>query len=500
MDIQPFFYIPISELEGKLLRPLVRPMIGAPVVSGRGADRPEGLDAFFKARSVAVIGASSRPGKIGHEILRNLALYEYRGRVYPINPRAEEILGLRCYRSVLDVPDDIDLAVIAVASEATPEVVEECGRKGVKAIVIVSGGFKELGGRYRDVEAEVVRIARAYGMRIIGPNCIGVFDAETRLDTFFQARERMLRPPKGPVAFMTQSGTFGCTMLEWAAEAGLGISKFVSYGNRCDVDEADLIRYFAQDPDTRVIAIYLEGLADGRKFMEAAKEVAPKKPIVVLKAGRTEAGSKAALSHTGWLAGTAAIYDAAFKQCGVIQAGNFEELFDMVKALALQPPAKGRRVAMVTNGAGPCVMAADACVERGLELARYEPKTVEKLRAELPPFCIPGNPVDLTGSATSHEYEVAMKALLEDQNVDILMPFFVFQDTPLDERIIDVVAEMRSYGKPIICCAAGGPYTRRQAKRLEELGVPVYPIPERAVAAAYALAIYGEVREHGRYK
>ena len=460
----------------------------------REGGRPEGLDAFFKARSVAVIGASSRPGKIGHEILRNLALYEYKGRVYPINPKAKEILGLRCYPSVLDVPDEVDLAVIAVASEATPKVVEECGRKGVKAIVIVSGGFKELGGKYKEVEAEVVRIARRYGMRIIGPNCIGVFDGETRIDTFFQSRERMLRPPKGPIAFMTQSGTFGCTMLEWAAEAGLGISKFVSYGNRCDVDEADLIRYFGQDPDTRVIAIYLEGLADGRKFMEAAREVAPKKPIVVLKAGRTEAGSKAALSHTGWLAGSAAVYDAAFRQCGIIQAKNFEELFDMTKALALQPPAEGPRVAMVTNGAGPCVMAADALVERGLQLAQYEPATVEVLRAELPPFCIPGNPVDLTGSATSREYEVAMRALLEDPNVDLLMPFFVFQDTPLDERIIDVVAEMRSYGKPIVCCAAGGPYTREQARRLEELGVPVYPIPERAVAAAYALVAYGRVR------
>jgi len=461
----------------------------------RGTGRPEGLNAFFKARSVAVIGASSKPGKIGHEILRNLALYEYKGRVYPINPKADRILGLKCYRSVLEVPDEIDLAVIAVASETTPEVVEQCGRKGVKAIVIVSGGFKELGGKYKDVEAKVVRIARKYGMRIIGPNCIGVFDGETRIDTFFQSRERMLRPPKGPIAFMTQSGTFGCTMLEWVAETGLGISKFVSYGNRCDVDEADLIRYFGQDPETRVIAIYLEGLADGRKFMEAAREVAPKKPIVVLKAGRTEAGSRAALSHTGWLAGSAAIYDAAFKQCGVIQARNFEELFDMAKALALQPPAKGPRVAMVTNGAGPCVMAADALVERGLELADYEPATREKLKAELPPYCIPGNPVDLTGSATSRDYEVAMRALLEDPNVDLLMPFFVFQDTPLDERIIDVMADIRAYSKPIVCCAAGGPYTRQQARRLEELGIPVYPIPERAVAAAYALVAYGRIRE-----
>jgi len=451
----------------------------------------EQLNYFFKAKSVAVIGASSKPGKIGYEIFRNLSQYEFKGKTYPVNPNASEILKVKCYPSVLSIPDEIDLAVIALPSKNVPKVIEECGRKGVKACVIVSGGFKELGEDYKKIEEETVKNAKKYGIRIIGPNCIGIFDSETKIDTFFQSHERMIRPPPGPVSFLTQSGTFGCTMLEWAAESGLGISKFVSYGNRCDVDEADLVLYLGEDPNTRVIAIYVEGFGDGRRFLEAARKVIPKKPIVVLKSGRTELGSKAAMSHTGWLAGSYPICKAALKQFGIIVARNFEELFDMTKALAMQPPAKGKKIAMVTNGAGPCVMAADECAERKIELATYSEETIKKLKKTLPSYCTVDNPVDLTGSATSNEYKASIEALLKDPNVNLLMVFFVFQDTPLDENIINIVPEMQKYEKPIICCASGGPYTRKQSKILEEKGVPVYPIPERAVAAAYALIARG---------
>jgi 3-hydroxypropionyl-CoA synthetase (ADP-forming) len=460
----------------------------------------EQLDYFFKARTVAVIGASSTPGKIGYEIFRSLSQYDFKGKVYPINPKAHEIFGIKCYPSILDVPDKIDLAVIALPSEIIPKLIEECGQKGVKACVIVSGGFKELGEKYEKIEEETVATAKKYGIRIIGPNCIGIFNSETKIDTFFQSHERMLRPPPGPISFITQSGTFGCTMLEWAAESGLGISRFISYGNRCDIDEADLIRYLGEDPNTKVIAIYVEGFGDGRKFLEAARNVMHRKPIVVLKAGRTELGSKAALSHTGWLAGSYTICEAALRQFGIIIAQNFEELFDMTKALAMQPPAKGKRIAMVTNGAGPCVMAIDECVERKIELATYSEDTVKKLKEILPPFCIIGNPVDLTGSATSNEYKVSMEMLLKDPNVDLLMSFFVFQDTPLDENIVNIVPEMQRYGKPIICCASGGPYTRKQSRTLEEKGVPVYPTPERAVAAAYALIVRGHTYSSGAGK
>jgi len=459
------------------------------------------LDKFFKAKSVAVIGASATPGKIGYEVLRNLACFEYKGKVFPVNPRRSEILGLKCYPSVLNIPENIDLAVLVVSAELTPKTIEECGKKGIRNVVIISGGFKELGEQGKELEERTAKIAKKYGIRIIGPNCIGVFDSKTRLDTFFQSRERMVRPPPGPIAFLTQSGTYGCAFLEWAAEEGIGISKFVSYGNRIDVDEADLLQYLAMDKDTKVVAIYLEGLGDGRKFIEAAKYVAKKKPVIVLKGGRTKEGAKAAQSHTGWLGGEDRVYRGAFKQAGIIWADTFEELFDMAKALAMQPPAQGPNVAMVSNGAGPMVQAVDACIEKNLKIAELTEKTINILKEELPPYYIVSNPVDVTGSANSENYKIVLEALLEDPNVHILMPFFVFQDTPLDEGILDVMKEINEKSnKPIVAGAAGGPYTKKMKKELEKIGVPVYPIPERTVAAAYALHIYGSIKRRSTSK
>lgn len=456
---------------------------------------PHSLDNFFKAQSVAVIGASSTPGKIGHEVLRSLVEYGYKGRVYPVNPRATEILGVKCYRTLTEIPDRVDLAVFTIASNLAPDIMEECGRKGVRNVVVISGGFKELGGDYRELEGRMVATAKKSGIRVIGPNCIGVYDSETKLDTFFQSRERMTRPDKGPVAFLTQSGTFGCSMIEWLAESGIGVSKLVSYGNRCDVDEADLIEYLADDPATAVISLYIEGLGDGRKFFEAARRVTPRKPILVLKSGRTERGATAAKSHTGWLAGSYDVYSAAFRQAGIVSASNFEELFDITKAAVLQPPSRGNRIAMVTNGAGPCVMAADESSKYGVELAEYEPKTREELKSKLPPFCVIGNPVDLTGSATSQDYKTAIDALIRDRNVDVMMPFFVFQDTPLDEGIVEVIAQSASQGKTIVCCASGGEYTAKMSSAMESRGIPVYPIPERAIVAVSALIRLGQIHK-----
>jgi 3-hydroxypropionyl-CoA synthetase (ADP-forming) len=446
---------------------------------------------FFKAKSVAVVGASATPGKIGHEVLRNLAKYEYRGRVYPVNPSPEPILGLETYRSILDVPETVDLAVFTIASRLAPSIMDECGRKGVRNVVIVSGGFKEIG--QEQIERQTVDVARKYSIRIIGPNCIGVLDGHTRLDTFFQAHERMSRPSPGSVAFITQSGTFGNTILEWAGEKGIGISKFVSYGNRCDVDEGDLVEFFGQDDETSIIGIYVEGVSDGRKLYDAAREISPRKPIVVLKTGRTTLGSKAAKSHTGWLAGSYQVARAAFEQAGMIVVDDIVELFEVIKALAMQPLAMGVNVAMVTNGAGPCVMAADRIEEYRMKAALPE-ATASELARMLPPYCyFSETTVDLTGSATSKDYDIALQILARDPAVHILMPFFVFQDTPLDEGIVEVMARIRDFGKPIICCASGGPYTREMSRRIEDLSVPVYERPEGAAAAAHALAVQAEI-------
>ena len=453
---------------------------------------PESLTKFFNPESVAVIGASSTPGKIGYEVLRSLIQNNH--KIYPINPSQESILGLKAYRSILDIQDKVDLAVLTLPPKLVPSIMDECGRKGVAAAIIVSGGFKETG--METIEHDVITTARRYRIRIIGPNCIGVLNGHSKLDTFFQSHERMLRPQSGTTAFITQSGTFGVTILEWAAEENIGISKFVSYGNRCDVDEGDLIRFFAQDEETSIIGIYVEGLDNGRKLFEAARSVTKRKPIVILKSGKTQLGSKAAKSHTGCLAGSYAVANAAFEQAGMIVAATVDQLFDAVKVLSMQPLPEGRNLAMVTNGAGPCVMAADNIDQHRLKLARLSQNTISEFFKALPSYCfISDTTVDLTGSATSHDYETALRILAVDPAVNILMPFFVFQDTPLGEDIVNVLEQIKQYHKPIICCAAGGPYTRKMLKRIEALGIPVYETAERAVFAANSLVRQAEISE-----
>lgn len=452
---------------------------------------PSSLLKFFKPKSVAVVGSSTTPGKIGHEIVNTLSQYEYKGKIYPINPNAESILGLKTYSSILELPEPVDLAIVAVQSKLAPSIVDECGRKGVKNVVIVAGGFKETG--LEQVERQTVEVARRYGIRIVGPNCVGVFDGRTRFDTFFHPHEHMLRPKAGGVSFITQSGTFGVTFLEWAAEHGIGISKFVSYGNRCDVDEGDLIDFFAQDDETSIIGMYLEGVGNGRKLYESARRVTSKKPIAILKGGTTSLGSKAAKSHTGWLAGSSEVAKSAFEQAGMIVANDIEELFGMVKALAMQPLPKGPNIALVTNGAGPCVMAADQIEEYGMTIAPLTEKTVSELRKRLPSFSIVSETtIDLTLSRTE-DYQTALRILSEAPEVNIIMPFFVFQGTVLDERrILEVMASLKRHGKSTVCCAGGGPYTKRMSDALESLGFPVYQTAEKAVAAVHALVVQAQ--------
>lgn len=456
------------------------------------------INGFFNPRSIAVIGASTKPGKIGYAVTENLLDFHYAGgKLYPVNPKAEEIFGIKAYKHVKDIPENIDMAVIVVRSETVPDIIDQCAEKNVRNVVIISGGFKELGGKYRDLEAEIAERARKHGMRIIGPNCIGVYDPRTKVDTFFQPKSRMLRPDPGNVAFLTQSGTYGIILLEWAAMDYLGVSKFVSYGNKMDVDEADLILYLKEEKYTKVIGIYLEGLGDGRKFFAAAREVSKEKPIVVLRGGWSEAAMKAALSHTGFLGGKGRIYKSAFKQAGIIRAKTLEELYDMVKALAKQKKAKGPRVAMVSNGAGPMVQAIDSVVIEGLEIAPLEHRTIELLKRKLPPYAIIDNPLDLTGSATINEYMVAIDILLDDKNVDMLYVFFVHQNSPMSEDIITVMDELnqkaKEIEKPILVGAAGGPYTIEINKKLEKLGIPTFPIPDRLVAASKVLYLWGKL-------
>jgi len=454
------------------------------------------MEKFFTPKTVALVGASSTPGKIGNSILDSLTNHEFDGTIYPINPKADTIFGLKCYSSIKDIPGDLDLVVVSVDLSATPPVLEECAAKGVHSVVIVSGGGKELGGQRADYEAQIKELSDKYKIRIIGPNCIGMFNAANRLDCAFQGQARMVRARLGSVALLSQSGTMGISFLETADSFGL--SKMISYGNRSDVDEADMIWYLADDPQTKVIALYVEGFGDGRKFVNTAKRVMreKKKPVVIWKSGRTELGAKQAASHTGSLGGSNAIIMGAFKQAGIISVDSYQELAAVSKALAWQPPAKGNRAAMTSNGAGPMIGAIDHYDRLGLNLAAVSEESLQRMKDHFPPTYVlgKGNPVDVTGGASAEDYKFVMEAFAADTGVDIVMPWFVFQDDPLDEIIVDYLTNFsNTQKKPILVGANGGPYTQKISRLIETRQVPVYDDLRDWVAAASALVQWGRI-------
>ncbi len=455
----------------------------------------EFMEKFFTPQSVALVGASATPGKVGNSVLDSLAKHDYTGTVYPINPKSEEILGVKCYPSIETIPGNVDLVVVCVDLSVTPPVLESCAKKGIHNVVIVSGGGKELGGERAMYEAQVKELSEKHKIRIIGPNCIGMFNAANRLDCAFQGQERMVRAKLGNVALLSQSGTMGISFLESADSFGL--SKMVSYGNRSDVDEADMIWYLASDSQTKVIALYVEGFGDGRKFIETAKRVMKekKKPIVIWKSGRTEAGAKQAASHTGSLGGSNAIIMGAFKQAGIISVESYQELVSVTKALAWQPAAKGNRVAMCSNGAGPMIGGIDQFERLGLQLATISPKILEEMKAHFPPTYVigKGNPADVTGGANAEDYRYTIEKFYEEPNVDIVMPWFVFQDDPLEETIIQHLANFsKQYKKPLLVGGNGGPYTQKISTLIEKEGVPVFDDLRNWTAAASALAQWGK--------
>ncbi len=448
------------------------------------------LEKFFNPKSIAVVGASRTPGKVGHAILQNLKNH-FQGKIYPINPFATEILGLKVYPSLKEVPEKVDLAVIAVKAELVEEALKDCNKNGCKNVIIISSGFSEIGRE--DLEKRIETYAKKHGIRIIGPNCIGIYDTYSGVDTLFWDVKKTNKPKQGYVGFISQSGALGLALLDKYAERGVGISKFVSLGNKIDVQETDLIKYFAKDPTIRVISLYLEGVKDGKEFMKVCKEASVHKPIVILKAGKTEKGKKAVKSHTGSLAGNYEAYRAAFKQSGVIEASCLEELIDFTKTLATRRPMKGDKIAIVTNGGGFGIIATDELVKLGLELAEFEKKTVEKLKTILPEHANIGNPLDLTGDATSERYREALEIVFKDKNVDGVVVISLLQLSPLDEGIVEVLEDMKAFDKPFTVCASGGSYTMEISRLLENKGIPVYEYPHKAIAALGVLKQYNEI-------
>ncbi|MEM1908110.1 MAG: acetate--CoA ligase family protein [Thermofilaceae archaeon] len=448
-----------------------------------------GLAAFLKPGSVAVVGASREPSKIGHRVLRNILSSGFRGRVYAVNPNASEILGVKCYPSILDVPEPVDLAVVTVPAKLVPQVVEECGRKGVKAVAVISSGFKEVGNI--ELEKQLVETARKHGIRILGPNIVGVWDTSTPINySFIDAS-----PLPGCIAFLSQSGALITSLIWWTRERGIGFSSLVSLGNKADVGESDLLALLREDPRTKVIAIYMEGLnpGEGRRFLEEAAKTASVKPIVVLKAGRTEAAAEAIRSHTGSLAGSDEVYDAAFRQARVLRAGSLAELFNWALALALSPPPTDGTVVVLTHGGGAGVLAADELGEAGIELEPLPPDLQERVRKFMPPFGSSRNPVDLTGMMTGESLRGALTELLKDDRVGSVLVWAGQGALPTPEELRDaVLSAVREAGlrKPLVVSLTGGAECDAALKDLIAAGVPSYESPEIAARSLAAVLRY----------
>lgn len=462
------------------------------------------LDAIFCPESVAVVGASAQKGKVGHDIFENILRGGYTGTLYPVNPKAKSVLSVRCYASLLDIPDTIDLAMIIVPPKVALKSVEDAIKKGVKGIVIVSAGFKEVGGEGLEIENKIVAMCDEANIPVVGPNCLGVINPiqNTKLNASFSAR----MPKPGNISFISQSGALCTAVLDFAADREFGFSKFISIGNKADVDELDLLRYLHEDDDTEVIMIYQEELKrNGEEFIKAVKEITSgddrPKPVLVIKSGRTSEGAAAAASHTGSLAGTFAVYEAMFEQAGIIRVDTIDELFDFAGAFAFKNESatgklrrkvpNGNRVAIVTNAGGPGIVATDMTISTGLKLAEFSEDTIEALASHLPAAANLHNPVDVIGDAASDRYETALDAVIKDENVDgslvILTPQSMTNVLGTAEAIARVA---RRSSKPIMCIFMGVIDVSAGVKYLREAGIPVFSFPENAAKAFAALYRY----------
>ena len=445
----------------------------------------EDLKPIFSPKSIAVIGASRSPMKIGYEILQNILVQGYEGKVYPINPETPVIMGLKTQPSVLAVKDDIDLAIVAVPAEFVPKVMMECARKKVKGVIVISSGFGETGEKGRLLEEEITAIAKKAGMRLIGPNTLGYKDPIDSLDAAFVFG----MPMPGEIALISQSGALCIGMIYYANGEHIGLSRVISVGNKADVDDADIIDYLSQDSETKVIAMYIEGIKDGKKFLDAARRCP--KPILAIKAGRTPAGSAAASTHTGSLSGSDAVYDSAFKQVHIQRAYDVIELFDYARALAYQPPALGNRVGIISNGGGAGIMTADWCESIGLKVPILSKKTTDALKPYLPAITSARNPLDVTGDARFHRYYVTGSIMLSDPGVDSLIMVCVHAGIARPREfvgaVIKLVEEKRNLKKPIVACWVGGPEVDEVVQDLRVKNIPVYASASRAARAVRCL-------------
>ena len=439
------------------------------------------LTSFFSPSGIAVIGASSHPEKLGYGVARNLIQSGYTGAIHLVNPKGDEVFERKMLKSIAEIPDPVDLAILVVPAKYAPDTMRACGERGIKATILVSGGFRETGREGALLEDDVLKIAQEFGIRMIGPNCIGLLDTHFPLDTTF------LQPPMprpGELAFISHSGAICAALIDWSKNQGFSFSRLVSLGNQADVSETDILPLVAADEHTKVITLYLENISDGARFIKEARKIIPKKPIVALKVGRSESGQRAAASHTGALAGAESAFDAAFEKAGVFRADSTEEMFDWARALAWSPLPQGRRIAILTNAGGPGVIAADALEHNALELADLSPETLAALGILLPPAASTHNPVDMLASATAADYAESLRLLLADPNVDgalVLMPAPPMY--PAENAVSAMISIIQASQKPTLVVLMGSEQIAKASALLQAAKIPDYRFPERAASA-----------------
>lgn len=448
------------------------------------------LETLLYPQTVAVIGASRNPEKVGYAFMHNLTRCGFPGTIVPINLEAPDILGVKCYKSLEEFGGKIDLSVIVVGGKYVKQAIQDSIRAGAKTIIVITAGFKEVGAKGAEAEKELVEVCKAAGVRMMGPNCLGVLNTHHKMNATFAPS----LPPPGHISVISQSGALCVAILDWAASQKLGLGKVISFGNKADLNEVDFLQALAEDKETKVIAGYLESIKEGDKFLRVAQEAAVIKPVVILKVGITSAGAKAASSHTGSLAGADIAYGAAFKRSGVIRAENFEALFDYALALATQPLPAGDRVAVITNAGGPGIMAADAAEGMGLKMVSPSEATKAKLKEVLPPTAAFGNPVDVIGDAEPDRYIKAFELLQDDENIDSILVVATPQNMTRPLELAEKLAAANKGKKPLLTAFMGGEEVLAGKARLMELGIPNYPAPDRAVAALKAMVDYAAWR------
>jgi len=448
------------------------------------------LDKFFVPKSIAVIGVSRNPRKVGHVLYRNLLECGYTGKIFIVNKNANSILGKKCYKSVLNINEKIDLVIISLPAKYVLDVVKECNKKNVRDLIVISSGFGEVG----DIGLE--NSLRDYlienKMRMLGPNCLGLFDAYSKLDSIFLPRYRLQRPEPGGISFVTQSGAVGSAILDIATNKWHRFAKFISYGNGTVLDESDIVAYLGKDKHTKVICLYIEAVKDGNKFIKVMKEVSKKKPIIAIKGGITDVGSKATLSHTGSLAGNPDVYFGVFKQVGIIRAESLEEMLNFASIFERSIKPKGNGVQIITNGGGYGILSADAIgLSKNLVLAELDKETIKYLRLKFSDIVTVGNPMDLVGDATIRRYRISLDACMDDKNVDIILLIVLYQTPLLSTDIVDIIAEYNEYKKkPVVVVSTGGEFTEVLRLALAKNNVITFSFPEEAVKAIDALVDY----------